>query len=189
MFYGIGFGPVTPAAVDGQVTAQLTQVQSNFQIYFDSGPPQLATPTAYAGLALGSLGLYQFSVVVPANIVPAGSGAGFVNVVWSRDFDRYRDDRTGGGSPGAFDGCIAGHGSADRRAGMPENVPDQSTDRTPLSDGGRANNGYGSYLPKTMSSIKKSLAGSSRKAVIPSLRFRTERKFSRPSSGSFSMWC
>jgi uncharacterized protein (TIGR03437 family) len=83
VFYGIGFGPVTPAAADGQVTAQLTQVQSNVQIYLDGGPPQPPTPTAFAGLALGSLGLYQFNVVVPANVVPAGAGATVVDVVWS----------------------------------------------------------------------------------------------------------
>jgi len=85
VFYGIGFGPVTPPALDGQVATQLSQVQSDFRIYFDGGPPQPATPTAYAGLALGSLGLYQFNVVVPANLAPAGSSANIVQVTWSVD--------------------------------------------------------------------------------------------------------
>ncbi len=60
-FYGIGFGPVTPAFPPGQIVTA-TNSLSGFQMQIGG-----ATATVqYAGLAPGAVGLYQFNVFVPA---------------------------------------------------------------------------------------------------------------------------
>jgi uncharacterized protein (TIGR03437 family) len=68
--YGIGFGAVTPSTPPGQIASGQTQLVSSLQIYFAG---TVATLT-YAGLSPGSVGLYQFDVVVPnvgaSNTVP-----------------------------------------------------------------------------------------------------------------------
>jgi uncharacterized protein (TIGR03437 family) len=68
--YGVGFGPVTPNTPAGQIASGNTQIASSLQIYF--GGTQAAS--SYAGLSPGSVGLYQFDVVVPnvaaGNAVP-----------------------------------------------------------------------------------------------------------------------
>jgi uncharacterized protein (TIGR03437 family) len=65
IFYGIGFGLVTPDSPAGQIVTQLNYLNDytsgNFQISFGGVPAKVA----YAGLAGGYLGLYQFNVVVP----------------------------------------------------------------------------------------------------------------------------
>jgi uncharacterized protein (TIGR03437 family) len=60
--YGIGFGPVTPDAPPGQIVPDVNQLSLPLQIMFG---PTAATLT-YEGLAPGSIGLYQFNLVVPA---------------------------------------------------------------------------------------------------------------------------
>jgi uncharacterized protein (TIGR03437 family) len=60
--YGIGFGAVTPNIPAGQIVGQANQLAASFQILFG----QTAAQVAYAGLAPGFVGLYQFDVVVPA---------------------------------------------------------------------------------------------------------------------------
>ena len=69
-FYGNGFGAVTPAATQGQIVQQPNQVADSFEIFF--GPVQATVN--YAGLAVGTVGLYEFDVVVPdlpdSNAVP-----------------------------------------------------------------------------------------------------------------------
>jgi uncharacterized protein (TIGR03437 family) len=68
--YGIGFGAVSPNIPAGQIVGQANQLAASFQILFG----QTAAQVAYAGLAPGFVGLYQFDVVVPAvpdnNLVP-----------------------------------------------------------------------------------------------------------------------
>ncbi|HUS06562.1 MAG TPA: peptidylprolyl isomerase [Bryobacteraceae bacterium] len=71
VFYGIGFGPVTPAgtAIAGQVAQGQSSLATAVQFKFGDTPAQ----AVYAGLAPGLVGLYQFNVVVPAvesGIVP-----------------------------------------------------------------------------------------------------------------------
>ena len=66
--YGIGFGAVTPAPNAGQVTQTSNNLTRTFTVNFGD---QLATVT-YAGLAPGTLGLYQFNVVVP-NVVSSAA--------------------------------------------------------------------------------------------------------------------
>ncbi len=61
IFYGVGFGPVTPSIPAGQVVQEANRLVSKFEISI-GGMPATAN---YDGLAPGSIGLYQFNVVVP----------------------------------------------------------------------------------------------------------------------------
>jgi uncharacterized protein (TIGR03437 family) len=67
VLYGIGFGPVNPAVSAGQVASGQTALASNFSISIGG----FAAAVQYAGLAPGLVGVYQFNVLVPANL-PAG---------------------------------------------------------------------------------------------------------------------
>jgi uncharacterized protein (TIGR03437 family) len=58
--YGIGFGDVVPSILPGVVVSQANSVP-NLTINFGQTP----AATAYAGLAPGSIGLYQFNITVP----------------------------------------------------------------------------------------------------------------------------
>lgn len=62
VFYGVGFGAVTPAINAGTVVAQANTLVAPFKISFGS----TAATVTYQGLAPGFTGLYQFNVVVPA---------------------------------------------------------------------------------------------------------------------------
>ena len=66
ILFGIGFGSVEPSIDAGQIATQLNQLVEPFTILFGQTPAQVL----YSGLAPGSVGLYQFDVVVPA--VPDG---------------------------------------------------------------------------------------------------------------------
>lgn len=61
IFYGVGFGPVTPDTPAGQIVMQSNRLPSTFQAFFGGTP---ATVT-FSGLTGGYVGLYQFNVVVP----------------------------------------------------------------------------------------------------------------------------
>jgi uncharacterized protein (TIGR03437 family) len=61
VFYGVGFGTVTPNSPAGQIVTQPNQLTGNFQIFFNGTPATIQ----FAGLVNGFLGLYQFNVVVP----------------------------------------------------------------------------------------------------------------------------
>ena len=63
VFYGVGFGPVTPNTPAGQIVpyTPINNLSSNVQVNF-AGVPGTVT---YSGLAGGYLGLYQFDVIVP----------------------------------------------------------------------------------------------------------------------------
>jgi uncharacterized protein (TIGR03437 family) len=61
VLYGIGFGPVAPVANPGQIVQLVNKVDTPVQILFG----QTAVTPVYQGLAPGSVGLYQFNVVVP----------------------------------------------------------------------------------------------------------------------------
>ena len=67
IFFGIGFGAVTPGAVAGQIATGTTAVSANVQFQFGDLEAQVLS----AGLAPGFVGVYQFNVVVPAGI-PSG---------------------------------------------------------------------------------------------------------------------
>jgi uncharacterized protein (TIGR03437 family) len=66
--YGVGFGPVTPNIVPGQITPQNNALSFPFVIRFGSTQANVT----YSGLAPNTVGLYQFNVVVPA-IAPSDS--------------------------------------------------------------------------------------------------------------------
>jgi uncharacterized protein (TIGR03437 family) len=63
VFYGIGFGSVTPDTPAGQIATSLTKLNTAVQFLFGQTP---AGSVPYAGLAPGAVGLYQFNVVVPS---------------------------------------------------------------------------------------------------------------------------
>jgi uncharacterized protein (TIGR03437 family) len=65
IFYGIGFGPVTPSIPAGQIAEQTNSLQSPLQVSFGGVPAKVT----YYGLTPTYVGLYQFNVVVPS--VPA----------------------------------------------------------------------------------------------------------------------
>jgi uncharacterized protein (TIGR03437 family) len=61
IFYGVGFGPVTPSIPAGQIVSQSNLLSGSVQVLFNGTPGTVA----FAGLTGGYLGLYQFNVVVP----------------------------------------------------------------------------------------------------------------------------
>jgi uncharacterized protein (TIGR03437 family) len=62
VLYGVGFGPVTPAIDAGQVVPQGNTLTTPVEILV-GGSRAMVT---YQGLVPGTVGLYQFNVVVPA---------------------------------------------------------------------------------------------------------------------------
>jgi uncharacterized protein (TIGR03437 family) len=62
VFFGIGFGPVTPDSPAGQIVTQSNRLNGTMQVAF-AGTPATVT---FSGLTGGYLGLYQFNVVVPS---------------------------------------------------------------------------------------------------------------------------
>jgi uncharacterized protein (TIGR03437 family) len=70
VFYGVGFGPVTPSSVPvaGVIAqGQTSLATSPFQFLIGNSQAEVT----YAGFAPGYVGLYQFNVVVPQN-TPSG---------------------------------------------------------------------------------------------------------------------
>ena len=65
VLYGVGFGPVTPTLPAGQVVLLANSLIAPLQVSF--GP--VKATVLFAGLVSGSIGLYQFNVIVP-NVVP-----------------------------------------------------------------------------------------------------------------------
>jgi uncharacterized protein (TIGR03437 family) len=61
IFYGIGFGNVTPNVAPGQVAQQLNTLNSPVTVSFSGMPGTVS----YQGLAPNFVGLYQFNVAVP----------------------------------------------------------------------------------------------------------------------------
>jgi uncharacterized protein (TIGR03437 family) len=61
IFYGVGFGTVSPNSPAGQIVTQSNTLNGNFQVLFAGTPGTIQ----FAGLTGGYLGLYQFNVVVP----------------------------------------------------------------------------------------------------------------------------
>ena len=61
VLYGTGFGPVNPITSAGQIAAQPTAIDGSLTIQIGGQPAQVM----YAGLAIGTVGLYQVNVVVP----------------------------------------------------------------------------------------------------------------------------
>jgi len=61
VFYGVGFGTVSPDSPAGQIVTQSNRLSGNFQAFFGGTPATVS----FSGLTGGYLGLYQFNVMVP----------------------------------------------------------------------------------------------------------------------------
>ena len=61
ILYGIGFGEVTPYVNSGEIVQTTNSLNHSVEITIGGLPARVT----YAGLAPGSVGLYQFNVVVP----------------------------------------------------------------------------------------------------------------------------
>jgi uncharacterized protein (TIGR03437 family) len=61
VFYGVGFGTVTPDSPAGQIVTQSNKLNGTVQVSFAGTPATVS----FSGLTGGYLGLYQFNVVVP----------------------------------------------------------------------------------------------------------------------------
>jgi uncharacterized protein (TIGR03437 family) len=68
IFYGVGFGQVSPNIPAGQLVQQANMLAAAFELSIN----KISANVVYKGLAPGFTGLYQFNVVVPPN---PGSGA------------------------------------------------------------------------------------------------------------------
>jgi uncharacterized protein (TIGR03437 family) len=64
LLFGTGFGPVVPDVPYGQIAAQSNSLTGALQVFFGNFPAIVT----YAGLAPGTVGLYQFNVTVPAAV-------------------------------------------------------------------------------------------------------------------------
>jgi uncharacterized protein (TIGR03437 family) len=64
VLYGVGFGTVTPHENVGTITPELNGLDLPLQLFVN----QARASVTYAGLAPGTLGLYQFNVVVPSGV-------------------------------------------------------------------------------------------------------------------------
>jgi uncharacterized protein (TIGR03437 family) len=60
--YGVGFGPVVPASLAGELVQQLNSLASTFQISIGG----ISVTPSYDGLAPSYTGLYQFDIAVPS---------------------------------------------------------------------------------------------------------------------------
>jgi uncharacterized protein (TIGR03437 family) len=63
--YGIGFGPVNPVIPSGQITQSANRLTNTISIQIGGQDASVTCGQCYAGLSPGSVGLYQFNVVVP----------------------------------------------------------------------------------------------------------------------------
>ena len=64
VIYGVGFGPVSPNTPAGQIVQGANSLASSFQISIGG----IAVTPAYAGLAPGYTGLYQFNITIPTGL-------------------------------------------------------------------------------------------------------------------------
>jgi len=67
VFFGIGFGPVTPGPVAGQIATGTTALTTAVEFHFGDVPAELLS----AGLVPELVGVYQFNVRVPVGL-PSG---------------------------------------------------------------------------------------------------------------------
>lgn len=79
ILYGVGFGPLVPPLPAGQIATAASPLATTPQILFGQTPAVVS----YAGLTPGTVGLYQFNVVVPnvanSDAVPLTFNLGGVN--------------------------------------------------------------------------------------------------------------
>jgi trimeric autotransporter adhesin len=76
-FYGVGFGTVTPDTPAGQIVQKTNTLTAPVQVQFGTS----TATVQYQGLAGSAIGLYQFNVVVPANLAPGDVAVTFTQSV------------------------------------------------------------------------------------------------------------
>ena len=87
LFYGIGFGGVTPASIP--ISGKIVEGQANLAAPVEFRVGDTVAPVAFAGLIPGLVGVYQFNVTIPAS-VPNGDlalavkldGAAIAQTLW-----------------------------------------------------------------------------------------------------------
>jgi uncharacterized protein (TIGR03437 family) len=65
IFFGTGFGMVIPDVPTGQVATAAAALAAHVEFWFSRAGPPVAGRIVYAGAAPGTVGLYQFNVVLP----------------------------------------------------------------------------------------------------------------------------
>ena len=75
--FGIAFGAVTPDLPSGRIARQAGTLAAPVEVLFDYVPAKVT----YAGLSPGSVGLYQFNVVVPDAAASNGDFVRYVGVI------------------------------------------------------------------------------------------------------------
>jgi uncharacterized protein (TIGR03437 family) len=81
IFFGMGFGPVSPDVPIGQIAAGPTSLVARVEIAFSRAAAPVPGKIAYAGLVPGTAGLYQFNVVLPdIPLLPGETSDDYVTV-------------------------------------------------------------------------------------------------------------
>ena len=65
ILFGTGFGPVTPEVSVGKIATQPTVMMASVEIGFLGATERVPGKITYAGLVPGTIGLFQFNVIVP----------------------------------------------------------------------------------------------------------------------------
>ncbi len=86
VLFGMGFGPVVPATPVGRIAPASTSLAASVAISFSRTGAPVPGAITYAGLAPGTVGLYQFNVVVPdIPLLPNETSDDFINVFFTAD--------------------------------------------------------------------------------------------------------
>jgi len=80
VLFGMGLGPVSPNVPIGQIAGQASQLVTPPTVSFNAFDTTTPATVTYAGLVVGTVGLYQINVVVPATATLAGQSDYYVNV-------------------------------------------------------------------------------------------------------------
>lgn len=131
IFYGVGFGPVTQGAFAGVIASGLTTLTNPFGMIVGGAPATIL----YDGLTPGDVGLYQFNVVLPSNLLVGDLPLQITlngSIVTLQTFSLSVVGPNGPSAPGSPTGLIptAGNGTA------------TIAFNAPVSNGGAAITGY-----------------------------------------------
>jgi uncharacterized protein (TIGR03437 family) len=81
VLFGMGFGPVSPDVPVGRIATAPSSLLGRLAISFNRSAAPVSGTVTYAGLVPGTVGLYQFNVILPEiEILPGSTTDDFVNV-------------------------------------------------------------------------------------------------------------
>jgi uncharacterized protein (TIGR03437 family) len=81
VLFGVGFGPVTPDVPIGRIADGPTSLNAPVAVTFARTATPVSGTVVYAGLMPGTIGLYQFNVVLPdIPLLPGETTDDFINV-------------------------------------------------------------------------------------------------------------